>query len=506
MPFENVTRDGRIFWLTEASRGAADRRSQRARRRRHHARRSGSRRSSGSRCRRSRSSPTPRSSGSASSSAPRRSWSDPCRWTATRSSSARAASPSTPAACGPTSRSGGRCPSCSPPSSGSRAAWRRRRPTSSADIEKQHPPVTVFEAFIKGLLAETPATAISYLRAALAGQPSFDRARLALWDVYTEQGDHALALTAVTSVAEDSPWFRRARFLAGALAARPQEIRRCVRDVQGAGGRRSGAGRVEQPRCRAAASRRGAAVGPADVLLQARRPKPIPTTRISCSTWGTRTGSIAIRRRPSTGCAKRCGATRPTPTRTSCSPRRWPAAATPPKPRASASWRAGCPRHTSPASGPAGDAVPKGLERVKQVVELPHARQIGDAAGDERAAQQRGARAVLSRARTAAVSAGERSGRDRRIEPRDLSVAVSGGRRTCCSGARSCGSAACTKRSTRSRSRCGAPRPPRPTPRSARRTGRRRTGPRRARKPTRALALDPASVDAKQLLARIDSR
>jgi hypothetical protein len=78
--------------------------------------------------------------------------------------------------------------------------------TTSADVEKQHPPVTVFEAFIKGLLAETPATAISYLRAALAGQPSFDRARLALWDVYAEQGEHALALAAVVSVPDDSPW------------------------------------------------------------------------------------------------------------------------------------------------------------------------------------------------------------------------------------------------------------------------------------------------------------
>jgi tetratricopeptide (TPR) repeat protein len=87
--------------------------------------------------------------------------------------------------------------------------------TSSADIERQHPPVTVFEAFIKGLLAETPATAISYLRAALAGQPSFDRARLALWDVYAEQGDHAQALASVVSVADESPWVRRARFLAG---------------------------------------------------------------------------------------------------------------------------------------------------------------------------------------------------------------------------------------------------------------------------------------------------
>jgi tetratricopeptide (TPR) repeat protein len=86
---------------------------------------------------------------------------------------------------------------------------------SSAEVEKQHPPVAVFEAFIKGLLAETPDTAVSYLRAALAGQPSFDRARLALWDVYDDQGDHARALAAVESVDEDSPWYRRARFLAG---------------------------------------------------------------------------------------------------------------------------------------------------------------------------------------------------------------------------------------------------------------------------------------------------
>src|SRR6185295_8229627 len=66
-----------------------------------------------------------------------------------------------------------------------------------------------------GLLAETPATAISYLDSALAQLPSFDRARLALWDVYTEQGDHQRALTAVASVGGDSPWAPRARFLAG---------------------------------------------------------------------------------------------------------------------------------------------------------------------------------------------------------------------------------------------------------------------------------------------------
>jgi len=87
--------------------------------------------------------------------------------------------------------------------------------TASAVVDMAHPPVTVFEAFIKGLLAETPTTAIGYLRAALAGQPSFDRARLALWDVYAEQGQHAMALAAVVSVPDDSPWCRRARFLAG---------------------------------------------------------------------------------------------------------------------------------------------------------------------------------------------------------------------------------------------------------------------------------------------------
>jgi tetratricopeptide (TPR) repeat protein len=86
---------------------------------------------------------------------------------------------------------------------------------SSDEIEGIHPPVAVFEDFIKGLLAETPATAIKYLSAALARQPSLDRARIALWDVYAEQGDHTRALAAVTPVAAESRWAREARFLAG---------------------------------------------------------------------------------------------------------------------------------------------------------------------------------------------------------------------------------------------------------------------------------------------------
>jgi len=86
---------------------------------------------------------------------------------------------------------------------------------SSEEVERQHPPIGAFEDYIKGLLADTPATAINYLNAALKVQATFDRARLALWDAYTDQGDQQQALVAVDAVPNDSPWARRARFLGG---------------------------------------------------------------------------------------------------------------------------------------------------------------------------------------------------------------------------------------------------------------------------------------------------
>lgn len=82
-------------------------------------------------------------------------------------------------------------------------------------VSEARPPVAAFENYIKGLLAETPATAIKYLSAALTAHPRYDRARLALWDVHTEQGDHANALAAVQPVPLASTWVRQARFLAG---------------------------------------------------------------------------------------------------------------------------------------------------------------------------------------------------------------------------------------------------------------------------------------------------
>src|SRR5919201_1774086 len=54
-------------------------------------------------------------------------------------------------------------------------------PRSAAS--RQQPSLAAFENFIKGILAETPSTAIDYLDAALKLEPTFDRARLAKWDV-----------------------------------------------------------------------------------------------------------------------------------------------------------------------------------------------------------------------------------------------------------------------------------------------------------------------------------
>jgi tetratricopeptide (TPR) repeat protein len=88
--------------------------------------------------------------------------------------------------------------------------------TAAAGLASGSPPsARAFENYIKGLLAETPATAANYLNLALAAQPGFDRARLALWDVYAEQGDHSRALAAVAPIAGGSEWSRRGRFLAG---------------------------------------------------------------------------------------------------------------------------------------------------------------------------------------------------------------------------------------------------------------------------------------------------
>jgi tetratricopeptide (TPR) repeat protein len=76
------------------------------------------------------------------------------------------------------------------------------------------PPLDAFENYVKGLIAENPATRAGFLETALRQHPRYDRALLALWEVRTDQADHAAALAAARGVTAESSLHRRARFLA----------------------------------------------------------------------------------------------------------------------------------------------------------------------------------------------------------------------------------------------------------------------------------------------------
>ncbi len=74
------------------------------------------------------------------------------------------------------------------------------------------PSLQVFEQYIKGLIARTSAAKISHLSAAIKLDPTFDRARLALWAVHQEDGNGQAALVAAAAVPETSPLHTAARF------------------------------------------------------------------------------------------------------------------------------------------------------------------------------------------------------------------------------------------------------------------------------------------------------
>jgi Tfp pilus assembly protein PilF/TolB-like protein len=97
----------------------------------------------------------------------------------------------------------------------SRIAQRLSMGAARAGLTATPPPPGAFESYIKGLLAESAATQATFLEAAINEFPAFDQARLALWDVRYEQGDHAAALAAVKPVAAGSPLAGRAQLRAG---------------------------------------------------------------------------------------------------------------------------------------------------------------------------------------------------------------------------------------------------------------------------------------------------
>ena len=84
------------------------------------------------------------------------------------------------------------------------------QPAMSAS--RARPALPVFENYIKGLIATTTPTKIGYLEAAIKLDPDFDRARLALWHVHHDEGNGKAALVAAAAVPDTSPMYARARF------------------------------------------------------------------------------------------------------------------------------------------------------------------------------------------------------------------------------------------------------------------------------------------------------
>jgi Flp pilus assembly protein TadD/TolB-like protein len=98
------------------------------------------------------------------------------------------------------------------------AVARRLVPNTAVTADQMgqgYPPLPAFEQYVKGLLAEAPETKTMFLKQALTLFSGLQRARIALWEVHDEAGEHQEALTVVRQVPPQSPLSRQARFLGG---------------------------------------------------------------------------------------------------------------------------------------------------------------------------------------------------------------------------------------------------------------------------------------------------
>lgn len=270
---------------------------------------------------------------------------------------------------------------------------------TSADLQRAHPPLAAFESYIKGLLSETPATAVSYLEAALKADPSLDRARLALWDIFNEQGEHARAFAAVSAVPASSSLARRARFRAALSQLHLKRYEEAFDTFKALADARSTAAvlnnlGVVQIR-RGATPTTGLPVYYFDKAAQADATEPDYFFNLGYAYWLDRDTQAAIywlrealRRDPTDGeahyvlAAALAAAGHATESAREKELARRLASTF-------AEW------DTRPASDP----IPRGLERVKGDVELPHARQIEQALANAKADQRELARFYLDRAR-----------------------------------------------------------------------------------------------------------
>jgi predicted Zn-dependent protease len=87
-------------------------------------------------------------------------------------------------------------------------------PAGGPGTSDPRPPIEAFENYVKGLVAESPAAQAAFLETAIRQYRGYDRARLALWQVRTDEGDHEAALAAVGDIPSASRFDRRGRFAA----------------------------------------------------------------------------------------------------------------------------------------------------------------------------------------------------------------------------------------------------------------------------------------------------
>ncbi|HEX7941649.1 MAG TPA: hypothetical protein VF488_07570, partial [Gemmatimonadaceae bacterium] len=270
---------------------------------------------------------------------------------------------------------------------------------TTADLERAHPPVGAFENYIKGLLAETPATAVGYLDAALKADSTFDRARIALWEVFDEQGEHARALIAANAVLATSPLARRARFRVALSQLNLKQYDeayatfKALNDARSTPALLNNLGVVQLRR--GATPTTGAATYFFTRAVDTDATEPDYFFNLGYAYWFDRDPQAAIywlreglRRDPTDGDAHYVlGAALAAAGNASESAREKELAR-----RLSSTYSEWDKR-------PATDPVPRGLERVKGDVELPHARQIEQTLANSQNDQQELARFYLDRAR-----------------------------------------------------------------------------------------------------------
>jgi Flp pilus assembly protein TadD len=96
----------------------------------------------------------------------------------------------------------------------------RLRPSRPAPPPLQ---LETFESYVKGLVAATPAGQQRFLEMAVRQAPTDPRILMALWNVYTIQGEHERALASANAVSPEASAYRHARF---AVALSLLELRR----------------------------------------------------------------------------------------------------------------------------------------------------------------------------------------------------------------------------------------------------------------------------------------